>query len=92
MSKTLLCGALVASACAALCNSAGAMVVNLVQNQSGAAAGALFYRADFQSAGTGVIDPFVRIQHDNAPPNNGHSLAARSRDTTPRDARSSTTS
>jgi len=73
MSKTLLCGALVASACAALCNSAGAMVVNLVQNQSGAAAGALFYRADFQSAGTGVIDPFVRIQHDNAPPNNGHS-------------------
>jgi MYXO-CTERM domain-containing protein len=49
------------------------MVVDLVNNQTGTAQGALFYRADFQSAGTGVIDPFVRVQHDNGPPNNGHS-------------------
>src|SRR5262245_51004015 len=46
--------------------SAG-VIVDLVNNQSGSAAGALFYRADFQSAGTGVIDPFVRLRHDNGP-------------------------
>ncbi len=50
-----------------------ASIVDLTTNQSGTVSGALFYRADFQSAGTGFIDPFVRLQHDNGPSNNNHS-------------------
>ena len=53
--------------------SAWASIVNLVSNTSGSANGALFYRADFHPGGTGVLDPFVRMQHDNGPSNNGHS-------------------
>ena len=56
-----------------LCASSHGDVVDLVNFQTGAANGALFWRADFQSAGTGVIDPFVRVQHDSAPSNNAHS-------------------
>src|SRR5262245_6674268 len=73
MSSVLLRGALVAGVCALPCGSASATIVDLINNQTGAAAGAQFWRADFQSAGTGYIDPFVRLRHDNGPPNNGHS-------------------
>src|SRR5262245_27925368 len=52
---------------------ARASVIDLVNTTNGSGNGALFYRADFQPAGTGVLDSFVRIQHDNGPPNNGHS-------------------
>ena len=52
---------------------ASAGTVDLVNNQMGSANGALFWRADFQTAGTGVIDPIVRIQHDNGRSNNSHS-------------------
>ena len=65
------CLAIVASTFVAV--DARGSIIDLVNNQTGSANGALFYRADFQSAGTGVIDPFVRIQHDNGPSNNGHS-------------------
>jgi hypothetical protein len=58
---------------AAITPRAHAIVVDLVNNQTSSAAGAIFYRADFQSAGTGFIDPFVRLQHDNGPSNNNHS-------------------
>ena len=57
----------------AFASTTHADLVNLVDNQFGTAAGALFYRSDFRSAGTGVINPFVRLQHDNGPSNNGHS-------------------
>jgi hypothetical protein len=73
MSEVRFVRALLASALVGLCGSANAVVVDLVNNQTGAAAGALFWRADYQSAGTGYLDPFVRLRHDNAPPNNGHS-------------------
>src|SRR5262245_58138129 len=53
---------------------ASAGVVDLVNTTNGSANGALFYRADFRPAGTGVIDSFVRIQHDNGPSNNNHSV------------------
>jgi hypothetical protein len=53
--------------------AAPASIVDLVNNTSGSANGALFYRAGFQPAGTGVLNPFVRVQHDNGPSNNGHS-------------------
>src|ERR1043165_651784 len=33
----------------------------------------LFSRVSYQAAGTGYIDPFVRIKHDNGPSNNGWS-------------------
>ena len=56
-----------------MCSPSNADIIDLVNFQTGAANGALFWRADFQSAGTGVIDPFVRIQHDNGPSNNDHS-------------------
>lgn len=72
MNKMCFRCALLAGACG-FCGLSGATVVNLVQNQTGSAAGALFYRADYQSAGTGFIDSFVRIQHDNGPSNNNHS-------------------
>jgi len=52
---------------------ARADLLNLEILTNGTLNGAVFHRADFQTAGTGVIDPFVRIQHDNGPPNNGHS-------------------
>jgi len=52
---------------------ASAATVDLVNNQTGSANGALFWRADFQTAGTGYIDPFVRVQHDNGRSNNGYS-------------------
>ena len=58
---------------ALVASSAQADLVNLVTGTSGEANGAIFFRADFQSAGTGVLDPFVRLQHDNGPSNNGHS-------------------
>jgi hypothetical protein len=57
--------------------SAHASIIDLVNNQTGAVNGALFHRADFQPAGTGVLNPFVRVQHDNGPPNNGHSANGR---------------
>lgn len=65
------CFAIVTSAFFAV--DARGSIVDLTTNQTGSANGALFYRADFQPAGTGVIDPFVRMQHDNGPSNNGHS-------------------
>ena len=65
------CLAIVASTF--LAAQARGSIIDLVNNQTGSANGALFYRADFQSAGTGVIDPFVRMQHDNGPSNNDHS-------------------
>ena len=52
---------------------ADATVIDLVNGTSGSANGALFYRAGFQPAGTGVLDSFVRVQHDNGQANNGHS-------------------
>ncbi len=58
------------TACA---TTASADVVDLVNTTSGTANGARFYRAGFQPAGTGYIDPFVRVQHDNGSSNNGHS-------------------
>ncbi len=65
-----IAGVVIASAFA---TPAMATLVDLVTNTTGAAAGALFYRADFQPAGTGVINSFVRVQHANGPSNNGHS-------------------
>ena len=66
-----MAGAVVA---VAICTAAApASIVDLVNNGSGSANGALFFRADFQPGGTGVLNPFVRIQHDNGPSNNGHS-------------------
>lgn len=50
-----------------------AAIVDLVNGTNGTANGALFYRADFQPAGTGVLNSFVRVQHDNGPSNNDHS-------------------
>lgn len=60
----------------AICASfvdARASIIDLVNNTNGSANGALFYRADFQPGGTGVLNSFVRMQHDNGPSNNGHS-------------------
>ena len=71
ITRTFVACGVVASALLAC--DASAIIVNLVDNQTGSVNGALFWRADFQSAGTGFIDPFVRIQHDNGPSNNGHS-------------------
>jgi hypothetical protein len=48
-------------------------IINLVDTTDGSVNGALFFRADFQSSGTGVLEPFVRMQHDNGPSNNDHS-------------------
>lgn len=62
-----------AVAVAGLGASAGAAVIDLVNTTNGSTNGALFYRSDFATAGTGAINPFVRIQHDNGPSNNGHS-------------------
>lgn len=56
-----------------LANPVYGIVVDLVNNQTGSAEGAIFYRADYQPAGTGFIDSFVRLQHDNGPSNNNHS-------------------
>ncbi len=65
---------LIAASVLASCTTAApASLVDLVNNTNGSANGALFFRADFHPGGTGVIDPFVRLQHDNGPSNNGHS-------------------
>src|SRR5207244_2930934 len=65
--------AAVAVSLAACAVGVNASVVDLVNGTNGAANGALFYRADFMPAGTGFIDSFVRVQHDNGPANNDHS-------------------
>ena len=75
LQKTIVASAVIASA--GLAGVANASIVDLVNNQTGSVSGALFHRADFQPAGTGVLDPFVRIQHDNGPPNTGHSANGR---------------
>src|SRR5687768_599920 len=53
--------------------AAHASIINLIDNTSGGVNGALFYRAAFNPGGTGNLDPFVRLQHDNGPSNNSHS-------------------
>jgi hypothetical protein len=57
--------------------AAHASIVNLIENTSGSINNALFFRADFDPGGTGALNPFVRVQHDNGPSNNGHSLSGR---------------
>lgn len=49
-------------AAALLPSGARAETIDLVNNTSGIAPGALFYQTQQQPTGTGVIDPFVRIQ------------------------------
>jgi MYXO-CTERM domain-containing protein len=43
-----------------------AVIVDLAVNNSGTINGSLFERSDFRSAGTGVINSFVRISSNNA--------------------------
>jgi len=49
-------------AAALLPSAARAETIDLVHNTSGSSPGALFYQTSQQPTGTGVIDPFVRIQ------------------------------
>src|SRR3954463_4626349 len=49
-------------AAALLPSAARAETIDLVLNTSGSSPGALFYQTSQQPTGTGVIDPFVRIQ------------------------------
>src|SRR6266498_4884268 len=49
-------------AAALLPSAARAETIDLVNNTSGTAPGALFYQTNQQPTGTGYIDPFVRIQ------------------------------
>ena len=59
------------------CDGARAALVDLINNSSGSVNGALFFSADFHPGGTGNLNPFVRLQHDNGPSNNNHSANGR---------------
>ena len=72
----IICGVRTAGAVAAvaICTAAApASIVDLVNNASGSVNGALFFQASFNPGGTGVLDSFVRLNHNNGPSNNGHS-------------------
>ena len=53
--------------------TAQAGFVDLVNTTSGSINDALFFRSDFNPGGTGTLNSFLRLQHDNGPSNNGHS-------------------
>src|SRR5688572_9042854 len=57
ISKVLAGGALLA-----ICAPAPAVVVDLINGDSGTANGTLYYWVPQQSTGTGVIEPFLRVQ------------------------------
>jgi len=57
--------------------AASAVTVNLATGNSGTANGATFNWVDAQSTGSGVIDPFVRIERANADQVQGFNTSAR---------------
>ena len=59
------------------CDCAPAALVDLINDTSGSINGALFFSAEFDPGGTGNLNSFVRIQHDNGPSNNNHSANGR---------------
>jgi len=60
----------------ALAEHVSSAIVDLTTNQTGTLNGALFQRADFRPAGTGVINSFVRLQ-TNDPVEQGYNTSGR---------------
>ncbi|MEX2219425.1 MAG: hypothetical protein WD749_11795 [Phycisphaerales bacterium] len=69
-------GAAAGLAVSALAAGARADIVDLTTAMTGSINGTLFHRADFQPAGTGFIDSFVRVQ-TNAPIVHGYNTSGR---------------
>src|SRR5262245_20832266 len=65
MGRNIHLGAAAVVGLAGLAGGASAMVLDFTSGGSGAINGALLQTTDQQPTGTGVIDPFLRLQHNN---------------------------
>ena len=64
LKRSLLAAALVAAGVLFATTPAQAVVVDLISGNTGTINGAIFDYTDGQSTGTGIIDPFLRVQAD----------------------------